>query len=164
MPLSFETKTLTVGELFSGSNIFRMPIYQRPFSWDEDTALQLFADIDKAMAKPDHHASGEYFLGPIIVAKNGSSSSPLDVVDGQQRLVTLSAIFAILRDLLSQGPLPEDIQECLRRPEKALRGIPEQPRVRLREVDHDEYEKWIQGSEARSIFPRKARQTQPTGC
>ena len=149
MPLSFETKTLTVGELFSGSNIFRMPIYQRPFSWDEDTALQLFADIDKAMAKPDHHASGEYFLGPIIVAKNGSSSSPLDVVDGQQRLVTLSAIFAILRD---------DIQECLRRPEKGLRGIPEQPRVRLRE------EKWIQGSEARSIFPRKARQTQPTGC
>ena len=31
MPLSFETKTLTVGELFSGSNVLRMPIFQRPY-------------------------------------------------------------------------------------------------------------------------------------
>jgi hypothetical protein len=42
MPLSFETKTMTVGELFSGSNVFRMPIFQRPYSWDEETALELF--------------------------------------------------------------------------------------------------------------------------
>ena len=35
MPLSFETKTLTVGELFSGNNVFRMPIFQRPYSWEE---------------------------------------------------------------------------------------------------------------------------------
>jgi Protein of unknown function DUF262 len=144
MPLSFETKTLTVGELFSGSNAFRMPIFQRPYSWDEETALEMFGDIDQAMAKSDVAGSGEYFLGPIIIAQNGSPSSPLDVVDGQQRLVTLSAIFAILRDLLSQGPLQDEIQDCLRRPQRALRGLPEQPRVRLRQVDHDTYEEWVQ--------------------
>jgi uncharacterized protein with ParB-like and HNH nuclease domain len=49
MPLSFETQTMTVGELFSGSNVFRMPIFQRPYSWDEETALELFGDIDQAM-------------------------------------------------------------------------------------------------------------------
>jgi hypothetical protein len=96
------------------------------------------------MEKSGGPGSGEYFLGPIIIAKNGSPSSPLDVVDGQQRLVTLSAIFAILRDLLSQGPLQDELQDCLRRPQKALRGLPEQPRVRLRQVDHDEFEEWVQ--------------------
>jgi hypothetical protein len=144
MPLSFETKTMTVGELFSGSNVFRMPIFQRPFSWEEETALELFGDVHQAMEKSGDPGGGEYFLGPIIIAKNGSPSSPLDVVDGQQRLVTLSAIFAILRDLLSQGPLQDELQDCLRRPQKALRGLPEQPRVRLRQVDHDEFEEWVQ--------------------
>jgi uncharacterized protein with ParB-like and HNH nuclease domain len=144
MPLSFETKTMTVGELFSGSNVFRMPIFQRPFSWEEETALELFGDIHQAMKRSDPPGRGEYFLGPIIIAKNGSPSSPLDVVDGQQRLVTLSAIFAILRDLLSRGSLQDELQDCLTRPEKLLRGLPKQPRVRLRQVDHEEYEAWVQ--------------------
>jgi hypothetical protein len=87
MPLSFETKTLTVGELFSGSNVFRMPIFQRPFSWDEETALELFGDIDQAMAKSGARSSATYFLGPMIVAQS-SSSVPFEIVDGQQRLVT----------------------------------------------------------------------------
>jgi hypothetical protein len=36
MPLSLDTKTLTIGELFSGPNVFRMPIFQRPFSFKAD--------------------------------------------------------------------------------------------------------------------------------
>jgi hypothetical protein len=144
MPLSFDTKTITVGELLSGSNIFRMPIFQRPFSWDEERVLELFGDIHQAMQRRGEPGHEDYFLGPIIIAKNGSSSSPLDVVDGQQRLVTLSAIFAILRDLLAQGPLQMELQDCLQRPARALRGLPEQPRLRLRQVDHDEYETWVQ--------------------
>lgn len=52
MPLSFETKTMTVGELFSGSNVFRMPIFQRPYSWDEETALELYDDIDQMLNEP----------------------------------------------------------------------------------------------------------------
>ena len=114
------------------------------YSWDEEKALELFGDIDQAMVKSDPQGSGEYFLGPIILSKNGSASSPLDVVDGQQRLVTLSAIFAILRDLLSRGPLQDELQDCLTRPQRALRGTSEQPRVRLRQADHNEYEEWIQ--------------------
>ena len=143
MPLSFDTKTLTIGELFSGPNVFRMPIFQRPFSWEEETALELFGDIHQAMERYAEVESGGYFLGPIIVARSGSSS-PLDVVDGQQRLVTLSAIFAILRDLLAEGAIRAELQDCLRRPERALRGLPEEARVRLRPIDHEQFEAWVQ--------------------
>ena len=143
MPIALETNTLTVGELFSGSNVFRMPIFQRPYSWEEEKALELFGDIHQAMEKGDSHHAGEYFLGPIIVVSK-SSLAPLEVVDGQQRLVTLSVIFAILRDLLPQGLLQRELQESLRRPEQPGRGLPEQARVRLRQSDHDEFEEWVQ--------------------
>jgi hypothetical protein len=120
-----------------------MPIFQRPYSWEEETALELFGDMHQAMERSEP-GNGDYFLGPIIVAKNGSLTSPLEVVDGQQRLVTLSVIFAILRDLLSRGDLQAELQDCLRRPAKALRGLAEEARVRLRQVDHREYEEWVQ--------------------
>jgi hypothetical protein len=155
MPIAFETNTLTVGELFSGSNVFRMPIFQRPYSWEEEKALELFGDIHQAMEKGDSHHAGEYFLGPIIVASKGSLA-PLEVVDGQQRLVTLSVIFAILRDLLPQGLLQRELQEGLRRPEQPGRGLPEQARVRLRQSDHDEFEEWVQRPGGTLALPGEA--------
>jgi hypothetical protein len=130
MPLSFETKTLTVGELFSGGNVFRMPIFQRPYSRDEETAVELFGDIDQAMVKSNARSGGTYFLGPMIVAQS-SSSVPFEIVDGQQRLATLSAIFAIL---LPPGRLQQELQESLRRRQSPLRGLPEESRVRLRSL------------------------------
>lgn len=143
MPIAFDTKTLTVGELFSGANVFRMPIFQRPYSWEEEKALELFDDVHQAMGRGDPQRPGEYFLGPIIVASK-TSLAPLEVVDGQQRLVTLSVIFAILRDLLPDGLLQRELQDSLRRPEQPGRGLPEQARVRLRQFDHDEFEEWVQ--------------------
>jgi hypothetical protein len=152
MPLSFDTKTLTIGELFSGPNVFRMPIFQRPFSWEEETALELFGDIHQAMERAAEVESRGYFLGPIIVARSGSAS-PLDVVDGQQRLVTLSAMFAILRDLLPEGAIRVELQDCLRRPERALRGLPEDARVRLRPIDHEQFEAWVQRPDGTLSLP-----------
>lgn len=138
MPLSFETKTLTVGELFSGSNVFRMPIFQRPYSWDEETALELYDDIYQASER-----SSGYFLGPLIVARSGGNK-PFDVVDGQQRLVTLSVIFAILRDLASASDLQQELQEVLWRPQRAARQLNDSPRVRLRDFDQDSMQQWVQ--------------------
>jgi len=143
MPLSFDTKTLTVGELFTGACVYRMPIFQRPYSWDEETAIELFSDVDRAMELSGRRPEGEYFLGPILVAQS-SSTAPFQVVDGQQRLVTLSIIFAILRDLLPPGRLQAELQESLRRPEKALRGLPEESRIKLRQADHPSFESWLQ--------------------
>jgi uncharacterized protein DUF262 len=138
MPLSFETKTMTVGELFSGSNVFRMPIFQRPYSWDEETALELYDDIDQAAER----ASG-YFLGPIIVARSGSNK-PYDVVDGQQRLVTLSVIFALLRDLASSSDLQRELQEVVWRPQGTARQLVAAPSVRLRDFDQEAMQQWVQ--------------------
>jgi uncharacterized protein with ParB-like and HNH nuclease domain len=45
MVFAFETRGFTVGDLLSGSHIFRVPQFQRRFAWSEDNAAQLFDDI-----------------------------------------------------------------------------------------------------------------------
>ena len=121
MPLSFKTSTVAVGDLLSESNVFRMPIFQRPYSWNEETALELLGDIIDAMERAGKRRSS-YFLGPIILARK-SSKTPYDIVDGQQRLVTLTAALAVLRDLSPPGDLQDELQETIKRPAKAVQGL-----------------------------------------
>lgn len=144
MPIKMESQTLTIGELLTSSNIFRMPAFQRPYSWGEEEAAQLYDDVSTSFldAAGDDGERGYYFLGQLLVSRR-SPSAPYDVVDGQQRLVTLSAILAILRDLLPAGPFKDDLQTYIRRPENAARQLLRTPRVALRSLDQTEYDRWV---------------------
>jgi Protein of unknown function DUF262 len=79
-----------VGELL-GQNL-HIPHYQRPYSWEPTTALQLVDDVKEALKDPER-SDVPYVLGAVILHQNGDG---LDVVDGQQRLLTLRMILAIL--------------------------------------------------------------------
>lgn len=81
---------ISVGNLF-GQNL-RIPHYQRPYSWEPVTALQLLDDIQEAMKDRERH-DVPYVLGAVILHKTCQS---LDVVDGQQRLLTLRMILLLL--------------------------------------------------------------------
>lgn len=81
---------VTVGDLLDRN--LRIPPYQRPYSWEPATALQLLDDIQDAMT--DHERRDvSYVLGAVILHDTGSG---LDVVDGQQRLLTLHMILQLL--------------------------------------------------------------------
>lgn len=71
--------------------IYAVPKYQREYTWGRDEWEALFDDV------VDNHAG--YFLGSIICinhSQDALAASSLEVVDGQQRLVTLSLLFAAL--------------------------------------------------------------------
>lgn len=79
---------ISVGDLLEQN--LRIPEYQRPYSWRPATALQLLDDLRDAQGSK---VQTPYVLGAVILhAREGW----LDVVDGQQRLLTLRMIFAIL--------------------------------------------------------------------
>lgn len=84
---------ITVGQLLSQN--LRIPNYQRPYSWEPATALQLLDDIREAMKDRKRH-DVPYVLGTIILHSTGQS---LDVVDGQQRLLTLRMILLLLEPI-----------------------------------------------------------------
>lgn len=108
------TASLTVADLLSGPFILDVPVYQRPYSWGREHAEQILEDLTEAAglgstAEPDPG----YFLGMILLMdKPGNTTQRIsvkmsareyDIVDGQQRLVTLTTIFSILRDLDRDG-------------------------------------------------------------
>ena len=87
--------------IFSDEFAFTIPPYQRPYAWGEEQVRELFTDIssalDEALSTKDPVT---YFLGSIVLIKKPGSPNA-DVVDGQQRLTTLTILFAVLRDLSS---------------------------------------------------------------
>jgi hypothetical protein len=81
---------IKVGNLLNEN--LRIPHYQRPYSWEPATALQLLDDIQEAM-KDRERRDVPYVLGAVILHDTGAG---LDVVDGQQRLLTLRMMLLLL--------------------------------------------------------------------
>lgn len=71
----------------------RIPDFQRPYSWTPRIAAQLFTDVGEALdSRPEH----SYILGTVILLKRPQESH-FEVVDGQQRILTLHLLRALLR-------------------------------------------------------------------
>lgn len=68
-----------------------IPAYQRPYSWNSAMALQLVDDLKEAQTR---NPETPYVLGAVILHKRDAT---LDVVDGQQRLLTLRMILMLLK-------------------------------------------------------------------
>lgn len=75
---------LTVEELFDSGSLFRIPLYQRNFSWGEAEISQLIRDVADFASKKKEE---DYYLGILVLHTNGQQY--LEVVDGQQRLTVL---------------------------------------------------------------------------
>ena len=86
---------------------FIIPIYQRTYSWTEAQCRQLWEDILRAGGNDEISA---HFIGSIVYIEEGlyhvTSQSPLLVIDGQQRLTTVSLIVeALARHLGDSEPI-----------------------------------------------------------
>jgi uncharacterized protein with ParB-like and HNH nuclease domain/predicted transport protein len=79
------------------ANQFIIPIYQRNYSWDEKQCQQLWDDI---MRVGTNDSISVHFIGSIVYVQGGHSSvtleAPLLVIDGQQRLTTLTLLLEAL--------------------------------------------------------------------
>lgn len=77
---------LKIHKLFE--NFYIIPDYQREYVWEEKEVNQLLNDLYDAFSD---NSDSEYFLGSIVVCKSVEPTK-LEVIDGQQRLITLSLI------------------------------------------------------------------------
>ncbi len=94
-------------EFLKKSPQFIIPIYQRTYSWTEKECRQLWDDIMRTGA---NEAISAHFVGSIVYIEKGlyqvSSQSPLLVIDGQQRLTSVSLLLeALARQLGDTEPL-----------------------------------------------------------
>lgn len=90
--MKIESKDTDLENLLAG-RYFSIPRFQRPYSWDTQNIDDLWDDVTRA--------SGEdYFLGSMVVYPRDRQH--YNVVDGQQRLTTLTIFLCVLRDALDQ--------------------------------------------------------------
>ncbi len=80
------------------TNQFVIPIYQRLYSWKKEQCEQLWDDIIKA----GENDKNGHFIGSILYELNGNahSNNTLLIIDGQQRLTTITLLFIALRNHL----------------------------------------------------------------
>lgn len=107
---------LPLEKVFSKEYIFTIPRYQRPYAWEVEHALQLLEDLTDALGRDDEEP---YFLGSIVLVKPDAHKPDADVIDGQQRLTTLTILLAVLRDLAANELLAKDIHELITEEKKA---------------------------------------------
>jgi len=97
--------------LLEGTKQFQIPLFQRPYSWTEDKWVTLWEDLMKLY---NDEVEGSYFLGAIVtqsIAGTADGISPYLVIDGQQRLITLTILLAAMRDHLITEKKKELAQE-----------------------------------------------------
>lgn len=91
--MSIAAEVQRVREIFGPGTDIRVPPFQRAYAWEDEEVEVLIQDLLEAF-----RTGTIYFLGAIVVIRP-RNRGPSDVVDGQQRLTTLTIMMAVLRDL-----------------------------------------------------------------
>lgn len=135
---------INLGKLFTDDYTFVIPEYQRPYAWGHEETMQLLMDLQSAL---ERDTDEPYFLGSIVLVKD-SSSPRAEVIDGQQRLTTLTLLLAVLRDIVSDEELRKDIHKFIEEPAVKWADKPAQPRLKLRPRDEQFFRDWVQANDA----------------
>ena len=91
-----------IGKIFSNDYVFTIPLYQRPYAWLREHTEELLDDLLAFLGDSVASVSelNPYFLGSIVIIKEDHKSDA-EVVDGQQRLTTLTILLSAIRSLLN---------------------------------------------------------------
>ena len=148
--MSISATEKPLGKIFTSDYRFVIPSFQRAYTWQTENIAQLVTDLQDACHDPDT----PYFLGSLILVHDGQTK--YQVIDGQQRLISLSIIISVLRDLEDDPELVESLNDLIVEPGDKLRGIKAEPRLKLRERDTNFFRMYVQEAIWRTV--RSARQ------
>ena len=122
MAKEIEPKLQTIGVYLKKTDVFRIPEYQRAYSWNISNCDKLWQDIEAYIAQD---AEDPYFFGTIII--DCSMNGYLNLIDGQQRTTTflllLKAMHLRVVEVLSQMPNTEESAGLKRSLQQSLDSI-----------------------------------------
>ena len=135
-----EASEKAIGRIFCADYDFLIPDYQRPYAWGQEQTSELLEDLSGAL---DRDEGEPYFLGSIVLIKQ-SDVSRAQVVDGQQRLTTLTILFAVLAHLAADEATARELRELIIEPGRKLLELEAKPRLELRPKDAGFFNKYVQ--------------------
>lgn len=129
---------IVIKDCFGDNMWYKIPDYQRPYVWGEDQITLLLDDVSYAASNtPDT----QYFLGSLVlrsktVNKGGSSYIENSVLDGQQRLITLYLMYAVIRDITQDDDSKAVCAGAIYKKGNKINGTPERSRIEF-EIRND---------------------------
>src|SRR6185437_4667725 len=151
MTTKIEAHERNIGDIFSDLYQFEIPPYQRPYAWEEEQARELLNDLLDAMDNRDA-SGGLYFLGSIVLVKIPTEARAR-VIDGQQRLTTLTILLSVLRDLTTDLERKFERRSYVYQKASADKGLEARYRLLLRERDRPFFLKYVQTPGATDNLP-----------
>lgn len=115
----------------------KMPPYQRSYSWEEEEVGALLNDLVTATNDLKYH-----FIGAIVLVQ--MEDGTYLVVDGQQRLTTLTIILAVLRDLEDDDATQSEIHSLIGDRDRAMLGEKAAWRLTLNHIDNPFFREAVQ--------------------
>ena len=103
-----QIEIVSLEKILGGQQQHIIPVFQRAYSWTPKNWTEMWSDIKDLVRESDK--SYQHFLGPIIIDRGDAGTydpARLLVIDGQQRLVTLSVLLCALRDLSDRHDLSQ---------------------------------------------------------
>ena len=144
MPAKITATEKNLVQVLSDDYFFEIPLYQRPYAWTNEHVEELLDDLIDAMRR-DRDAP--YFLGSIVLIKSDNNPKS-EVVDGQQRLTTITMLLCVLRDISGDNKLDEFIRQA----GNEFKGTEDRFRLSARRLDRSFFEQNIQRMDSLDDF------------
>ncbi|WP_241737243.1 DUF262 domain-containing protein [Dietzia sp. CQ4] len=91
-----------LNQILQGPWQYQVPLYQRPYQWKESNRAQLWEDLVQLADEREVDPTASHFLGSLVLSPApGAAAGGVQrflVVDGQQRLTTLTLLLTAIRD------------------------------------------------------------------
>ena len=146
-----------LSKIFSADYDFVIPPYQRPYAWTRDQAGELFDDLHRFHMEScgDSDSVIPYFLGSVVLIKDEHPIA--QVVDGQQRLTTLTILLSAIASRLDvNSPSRGDIEKYVRERGDQIEKLDPKPRLALRERDREFFANSVQKFDFHHLENQKA--------
>ncbi|MEM1106284.1 MAG: DUF262 domain-containing protein [Pseudomonadota bacterium] len=133
-----DIREASLGTLLQQPDVLVMAPYQRRYEWQLAEFEQLMTDLFGAVANlKEGQAPTPYFLGSIILYRNATDW--LEVVDGQQRLTSMTLILLAARELTDNDHVRERLGQFIVKPADPIAGVDARFRLTLHRGDQEFY-------------------------
>jgi len=90
-----DTKTVNLNDILGNGKIYRVPQFQRDYSWEQDNWEDLWNDIELAAESNSAH-----YMGSVVL--QSTTGKEFSIIDGQQRFTTLSILTLAIIDAIQK--------------------------------------------------------------
>lgn len=99
--MDFDSKPIILQTFFTDKK-YQIPRYQREYSWEKEQLEDFYSDIISNIREENgSYSTQEYFFGTVMLVGNMDKPNiPIEIIDGQQRITTITIFLSVLSNVL----------------------------------------------------------------